>query len=37
MGQWIIVCVGFCVLVVVVIPSVIVRGCKVRTGKLMRD
>jgi stage II sporulation protein D len=27
MGQWIIVCVGFCVLVVVVIPSVIVRGC----------
>ena len=27
MGQWIIVCVGFCVLVVVVIPSLIVRGC----------
>jgi stage II sporulation protein D len=27
MGQWIILCVGFCVLVVVVLPSVIVRGC----------
>ncbi|HXL03222.1 MAG TPA: stage II sporulation protein D [Bacillota bacterium] len=27
MGQWIILCVGFCVLVVVVLPSVIIRGC----------
>ena len=27
MGQWIIVCVGFCVLMVIVIPSIIVKGC----------
>jgi len=32
MGQWIIVCVGFCVLVVIVIPSIIVRGCGLTTS-----
>lgn len=30
MAQWIMVCIAFCVLVVVVLPSVIVRGCSLR-------
>lgn len=32
MGQAIVICVGFCILVVLVLPAVLVRGCDFRVG-----